>query len=107
MVKKYIFEMIYNNAKIKYMGLFDKLRGEFIDIIEFLDNTQDTIVYRFERYGNEIKNNAKLIVRAGQIFLLLTISLLYACEEKHFITDATYVLRMIFEKQNWHYKIFV
>ena len=90
MVKKYIFEMIYNNAKIKYMGLFDKLRGEFIDIIEFLDNTQDTIVYRFERYGNEIKNKAKLIVRAGQIFLLLTISLLYACEEKHFITDATY-----------------
>ena len=60
MVKKYIFEMIYNNAKIKYMGLFDKLRGEFIDIIKFLDNTQDTIVYRFERYGNEIKNNAKL-----------------------------------------------
>lgn len=55
MVKKYIFEMIYNNAKIKYMGLFDKLRGEFIDIIEFLDNTQDTIVYRFERYGNENK----------------------------------------------------
>lgn len=38
----------------------------------------------------KIKNNAKLIVRAGQIFLLLTISLLYACEEKHFITDATY-----------------
>lgn len=48
------------------MGLFGKLRGEFIDIIEFLDNTQDTIVYRFERYGNEIKNNAKLIVREGQ-----------------------------------------
>lgn len=48
------------------MGLFSKLRGEFIDIIEFLDNTQDTIVYRFERHGNEIKNNAKLIVREGQ-----------------------------------------
>lgn len=42
-VKKYIFEVIYNNTKIKYMGLFDKLRGEFIDIIEFLDNTQDTM----------------------------------------------------------------
>lgn len=48
------------------MGLFDKLRGEFIDIVEFLDNTQDTIVYRFERYDNEIKNNAKLVVREGQ-----------------------------------------
>ena len=48
------------------MGLFDKLRAELIDIIEFLDNTQDTIVHRFERYNNEIKNNAKLIVREGQ-----------------------------------------
>jgi len=48
------------------MGLFDKLRTELIDIIEFLDNTQNTIVYRFERHDNEIKNNAKLIVREGQ-----------------------------------------
>lgn len=49
------------------MGIWDKLRGELIDIVEFLDNTQDTIVYRFERHNNEIKNNAKLVVREGQI----------------------------------------
>lgn len=49
------------------MNLFGKLRNELIDIIEFLDNTQDTIVYRFERHQNEIKNKAKLIVREGQI----------------------------------------
>jgi len=49
------------------MGFFDKLRNELIDIIEFLDNTQDTIVFRFERHNNEIKNNAKLIVREGQM----------------------------------------
>lgn len=49
------------------MGLWNKLRGELIDIIEFLDNTQDTIVFRFERHNNEIKNNAKLIVREGQM----------------------------------------
>ncbi|MEP3208857.1 MAG: SPFH domain-containing protein [Maribacter sp.] len=52
------------------MGLFDeikkKLSHEFIDIVEWLDNTNDTIVHRFERYQNEIKNNAKLIVREGQ-----------------------------------------
>lgn len=48
------------------MGIFDKLRNEFIDIIEFLDNSSNTIVYRFERYQNEIKNDAKLIVREGQ-----------------------------------------
>ncbi len=52
------------------MGLFDKIKEklshEFIDIIEWLDYTEDTIAHRFERYQNEIKNNAKLIVREGQ-----------------------------------------
>lgn len=48
------------------MSLFDKIRGEFIDIIEWLDDTQDTIVYRFERNGNEIKNGAQLTVRESQ-----------------------------------------
>ncbi len=43
-----------------------KLTKEFIDIVEWLDNTNDTIVHRFERYQNEIKNNAQLIVREGQ-----------------------------------------
>ncbi len=48
------------------MGLFDALRGQFIDIIEWLDPTNDTMAYRFERHNNEIKNGAKLIVRPGQ-----------------------------------------
>lgn len=52
------------------MGLFDeikkKLSHEFIDIVEWLDQTNDTIVHRFERYQNEIKNAAKLVVREGQ-----------------------------------------
>ncbi|MCL6266812.1 SPFH domain-containing protein [Flagellimonas myxillae] len=44
----------------------EKLTNEFIDIIEWLDYTDDTIAHRFERYQNEIKNGAKLIVREGQ-----------------------------------------
>jgi membrane protease subunit (stomatin/prohibitin family) len=52
------------------MGLFDKIKeklsNEFIDIVEWLDYTEDTICHRFERYQNEIKNGAKLIVREGQ-----------------------------------------
>ncbi len=48
------------------MGLFDKLFGEFVDIIEWTDDSNDTMVYRFERYGNEIKYGAKLTVREGQ-----------------------------------------
>jgi membrane protease subunit (stomatin/prohibitin family) len=48
------------------MGLFERLRGELIDIIEWIDPTNDTLAYRFERYNNEIKMGAKLIVRPGQ-----------------------------------------
>ena len=53
------------------MGLFDKIRGEFIDIIEWLDDSNDTLVYRFERYQNEIKNGAKLTVREGQLAVFI------------------------------------
>ncbi|HEV3203425.1 MAG TPA: SPFH domain-containing protein [Gemmataceae bacterium] len=49
------------------MGLFDKLRGEFIDIIEWTEPAQNEILaYRFPRYNNEIKMGAKLTVREGQ-----------------------------------------
>ncbi|WP_262012100.1 SPFH domain-containing protein [Micromonospora sp. Mcm103] len=44
----------------------DKLRGELIDIIEWLDDSRDTIVWRFPRYQNEIKMGAKLVVRESQ-----------------------------------------
>ena len=48
------------------MGILDALKGQFIDVIEWLDDTNDTMAYRFERQGNEIKNGARLIVRPGQ-----------------------------------------
>ena len=48
------------------MGFFDRLRSEFIDIIQWLDDSNDTFVHRFERYANEIKYEAKLVVREGQ-----------------------------------------
>lgn len=49
------------------MGLWNKLKGELIDIIEWLDNSDNSIAWRFERYDNEIKNGAKLIVRESQV----------------------------------------
>jgi membrane protease subunit (stomatin/prohibitin family) len=53
------------------MGLWDKIKGEFVDVIEWTDDTPDTMVYRFERYGNEIKYGAKLTVREGQVAVLV------------------------------------
>ncbi len=49
------------------MGLWDAIRGQLIDIIEWIDDTRDTMVCRFERRNNEIKYGAKLVVREGQV----------------------------------------
>lgn len=48
------------------MGLWSKLKGELIDIVEWLDPSNNTLVHRFERYNNEIKYGAKLVVRPSQ-----------------------------------------
>ncbi|SCW80021.1 SPFH domain-containing protein [Mucilaginibacter sp. NFR10] len=48
------------------MGLFNILRNEFIDVIEWVDTTQNTLVWKFPRHDNAIKMGAKLIVRESQ-----------------------------------------
>jgi membrane protease subunit (stomatin/prohibitin family) len=48
------------------MGILDFLTGEFIDVIHWVDDTRDTMVWRFEREGHAIKYGAKLTVREGQ-----------------------------------------
>ena len=53
------------------MGLFDKLKNEFIDIIEWVDSSNDTIVWKFPRFQNEIKMGAKLTVRESQIAVFM------------------------------------
>lgn len=53
------------------MGFFDKLKNkalnEFIDIIEWKDESTDTIVWKFPRYQDEIKSGAQLTVRESQV----------------------------------------
>jgi membrane protease subunit (stomatin/prohibitin family) len=46
--------------------VFDFLKGEFIDVISWLDDTRDTMVWRFDRRDQAIKYGAKLTVREGQ-----------------------------------------
>lgn len=40
--------------------------NQFIEVIEWLDNSQNTLLYRFPVYQQEIKNGAQLIVRESQ-----------------------------------------
>lgn len=52
------------------MGIFDKVtdfaKSQFIEVIEWLDDSTNTLVYRFPVNGQEIKTGAQLIVRESQ-----------------------------------------
>lgn len=48
------------------MGLMDYLKGQFLEIIEWTDDSRDTLSYRFPDEDKEIKNGAQLIVRESQ-----------------------------------------
>ena len=49
------------------MTLRDFIGGELIDVIEWIEDSPDAMVWRFSRPQNEIKNGAQLIVRPGQV----------------------------------------
>jgi len=49
------------------MGLMDFIRGELIEILEFNDDSRDTISWRFPDSDREIKRGAQLIVRESQV----------------------------------------
>jgi membrane protease subunit (stomatin/prohibitin family) len=53
------------------MGLFDALRNEFIQIIEWLDDSSNTLVYRFPVHDQEIKMGAQLTVRENQVAIFV------------------------------------
>ncbi|MBQ8081554.1 MAG: SPFH domain-containing protein [Clostridia bacterium] len=53
------------------MGIFDMLRGQAIDVIEWKDPGQDTMVYRYDCGGKEIMMGAQLTVRESQVAIMV------------------------------------
>jgi excisionase family DNA binding protein len=49
------------------MALFDFIRGQFIDILQWQDDSRDTLSFRFPDEDKEIKRGAQLIVRESQV----------------------------------------
>ena len=49
------------------MGIMDFIRGELIEIIEWVDDSRDTLSYKWPDEDKEIKRNAQLIVRESQV----------------------------------------
>lgn len=53
------------------MGLWDVIKSEFIQIIEWLDDSNNTLVYRFPVHDQEIKMGAQLTVRENQVAIFI------------------------------------
>ena len=53
---------------MNHMGLRNFIRGQFLDTIEYVDNSDKVIIHKFVRESgdNEIKNGSQVIVREGQ-----------------------------------------
>ena len=49
------------------MGLMDFVRGQLLEIIEWTDDSRDTLSYRYPDDDKEIKRGAQLIVRESQL----------------------------------------
>ena len=85
------------------MGLFDWISGSFIDVIEWTDDSHDTMVYRFERYGNEIKYGAKLTVRASQVAIFVHEGKIADILEAGMYELETKNLPLLTNLQHWHH----
>jgi len=85
------------------MGLFDKLRGELVDIIEWVDDSRHTLMWRFPRYQNEIKNGAQLIVRPGQQAIFVHRGQIADVFQEGHFTLETSNLPILSTLQGWKY----
>jgi len=83
------------------MGFLDKLFGEFVDVIEWTDDCNDTMVHRFERYGNEIKYGAMLTVRASQTAVLVNEGRIADCYEPGLYQLETRNMPVLTTLENW------
>ena len=85
------------------MGLWDKIKGELLDIIEWLDKTDDTMVWRFPRYENEIKYGGKLLVRESQVAVFVNEGQIADVFEPGTHTLETRNLPILSTLQGWKY----
>jgi len=73
------------------MSIFDRIKTEalnqFIEVIEWLDESGNTMVYRFPVHNQEIKNGAKLIVRESQAAVFV-----YQGQAADVFTPGTYTI---------------
>src|SRR6187431_320758 len=85
------------------MGLMDFIKGELLEIIEWTDDSRDTLSYRYPDDDKEIKRGAQLIVRESQMVQFVYLGQfgdLFAPGKHTLITDNIPILTTL---QGWKY----
>src|SRR4026209_2591154 len=85
------------------MGLMDFIKGELIEIIEWTDDSRDTLSFRFPDEDKEIKRGAQLIVRESQMVQFVYLGQygdLFGAGKHSLTTDNIPVLSRL---QGWKY----
>src|SRR4249919_119759 len=87
------------------MGITDFIRSQFIDIIEWTDDSRDTLSFRFPDEDKEIKNGAQLIVRESQAaqFVYLGEFCDTFCPGKHTLTTDN--IPILTNLKSWKYAL--
>lgn len=83
------------------MGLFDLFKKQFIDVIEWTENQQGVLSYRFPMTDREIQNGAQLTVRDTQLALFVNEGQLADLFEAGMHTLATSSLPVLTNLRHW------
>lgn len=84
-------------------AIWDRITSQFIEIIEWMDDAHDVLVWRFPVRGQEIKNGAKLIVREGQTAVFINEGKLADVFEPGTYTLTTQNLPVLATLKGWKY----
>lgn len=85
------------------MGLLNFLKSQLIDIIEWLDDTNYTLVWRFPDQDHEIKMGAQLIVREGQTAVFVNEGRLTDVFQPGTYTLSTQNMPILSDLKGWKY----
>ena len=86
------------------MGLFNFIKGEFIEVVHWEDDSQDTMVYKFPMTDKQqIKENAQLIVRPSQVAIFVYQGQIADVYEPGKYTLHTDTMPILTSLSNWKY----
>ena len=85
------------------MGIFNTLTGQFINVIEWKDNSSNVMVHRFDTHGHEIMMGAQLTVRESQVAVMVNEGKIADVFQPGRYTLSTQNMPIMTALQSWKY----